>query len=109
MHILKLKEYTRGWLIGDFEPNVLRTKEFEFGVKEYKAGDVEAAHVHKVATEISVIVTGEFEMNGKRLTRGDVLVMEPNDVARFKCVKTGSTAVVKVPSVLGDKHIIRDN
>jgi len=106
METFKLKNYTRGWIVGDFTPNVLRTKKFEFAVKDYKVGDKEEAHFHKVATEISVVVTGEFEMNGKRLKKGDILVMNPDDVARFKCVKAGSTAIIKIPSVKGDKYLV---
>ncbi len=109
MMILKLKNYPRGWIIGDFTPAVLQTKAFEFCVKDYKAGDKEAKHVHKVAAEISVIVSGEFEMNGKRLKKGDILVMEPCTVGQFSCLKTGSLAVVKIPSVKGDKYMVEDN
>ncbi|MDO8591184.1 MAG: hypothetical protein Q7R65_04390 [bacterium] len=106
MKIFKLKDYTRGWIIGDITPAVLQTKAFEFCVKDYKAGNKEAAHVHKVATEISVIVTGEFAMNGTPLKKGDVLVMEPGDVGQFSCIKTGSLAAVKIPSVKGDKYLV---
>ena len=63
MRVLKLKDYVRGWIIGDITPAVLQTKAFEFCVKGYKAGDSEAAHVHKVATEISVVVTGSFKID----------------------------------------------
>ena len=106
MKILALQNYTRGWLVGDFAPNVFRTKECEFAVKTYTDGESEPAHFHKRATEISVIVTGEFNINGKKLKAGDVLIMEPGDVARFKCVKAGSTAVIKIPSVRGDKYLV---
>lgn len=108
MRLLKLKNYTRGWVIGDFEPNVVRTKAFEFGVKRYTRGEREPAHFHKIATEISVIVSGEFEMNGKKLVAGDIVVTEPRDIARFRCSKRGATAVIKIPSVKGDKYSIGD-
>src|SRR3989338_3445097 len=106
MKTYKLKDYTRGRIIGDITPVILQTKAFEFCAKDYKAGDSEAAHVHKVATEISVIVTGSFKMNDTLLKKGDVLVMEPNDVGQFSCLEDGSIAVVKVPSVKGDKYLV---
>ncbi|KKU68820.1 MAG: hypothetical protein UX89_C0001G0011 [Parcubacteria group bacterium GW2011_GWA2_47_16] len=106
MKVLKLKDYTRGWIIGDITPAILQTKAFEFCVKDYMAGDSEAAHVHKVATEISVVVTGSFKMNNTVLKAGDVLVMEPNDVGQFSCLEDGSIAVVKIPSVRGDKYLV---
>lgn len=104
----KLENFTRGWLLGDFTPNVFRTKHFEFGVKKYKKGDKETAHYHKVATEISVVVSGEFKMNRRKLKAGDVIIMEPNDVARFSCIKAGCTAIVKMPSVKEDKYIVNN-
>ena len=106
MEIYKLKNYTRGWIIGDITPAVLQTKAFEFCVKDYRAGDFEAAHVHKVATEISVVVTGSFKMNDTLLKASDVLVMEPNDAGQFSCLEDGSIAVVKIPSVRGDKYLV---
>ena len=106
MKILKLKDFIRGWIIGDITPAVLQTKAFEFCVKDYKTGDKEAAHVHKVATEISVIVSGIFKMNDTPLKKGDVLVIEPGNVGQFSCIKTGSVAAVKVPSVKGDKYLV---
>ena len=48
-----------GWFVGDFEPSVIRTKDFEVAVKKYKAGDKEARHIHKVATELTVIISGK--------------------------------------------------
>lgn len=101
-----LKNFTRGWIIGNFTPSIIRTKDFEFCVKNYESGDIEETHMHKVATEVSVIVTGEFEMNKKRLKKGEILVMKPKEVGNFRCIKTGSIAVIKTPSVKGDKYII---
>ena len=52
-----LKNFTRGWIVGDFEPSALKSKDFEFMVHYYKKGEKEARHVHKVAHEITVIVS----------------------------------------------------
>ena len=40
---------------------------------------------------------------------GEVLApTNPYEVARFSCRKGGSTAVIKVPSVKGDKYLVPD-
>ncbi len=103
----KLDDFTRGWIIGDFSPAILKTKTFEFCVKGYKSGDKEETHVHKIATEISVVVAGNFKMNNKKLNKGDVLVMKPNDIGSFSCLSDGSIAVVKIPSAKGDKYLTK--
>jgi hypothetical protein len=104
MKLEKLNHMTRGWVAGDFEPAVLRTKAAEFAVQHYPAGAAEAWHYHKVATEITVIVLGEAEMNGRRLCAGDIVMLEPGEGADFRCLTDVTTAVLKLPSVIGDKY-----
>jgi quercetin dioxygenase-like cupin family protein len=106
MKILKLKDYTRGWLIGDFEPNIMKMDLFEFGIKKYDTGDQEDRHYHKVAQELSVIISGKFEMNSKILEEGDIVCLEPGEPSTFKCLASGYTAIIKKPSVKNDKYII---
>jgi len=35
----KLKNFTRGWFIGNFKPTLFSTKDFEIAIKQYKKGD----------------------------------------------------------------------
>lgn len=96
---------TKGWFVGDFEPHVLRTDSVEVGVKHYKAGDRENWHYHKIATEITVVVSGEVEMSGKRFTSGDIIVMEPGEGTDFRAVTDAVNAVVKLPGAKNDKYL----
>ena len=102
----KLENFTRGWLVGDFSPTILPSKDFEFMVRAYKKGDVEAKHVHRIAHEITVAVTGRYKMNGEILEQGDVIHLNPGDSADFECLEDGWTAVVKTPSIKGDKYLV---
>ena len=104
MKVLRLEQFTKGWVVGDFEPSIIRTKDFEVSVRNYEAGDTETEHIHKVATEITIITSGIFQMNGQRLIAGDVVVLEPGQSARFACVESGSNTIIKTPSVIGDKY-----
>ena len=106
MKIHKLDQFTKGWIVGDFSPSILRTKDFEFMVRSYNPGDSEAAHVHKIADEITVVVNGVFLMNGNKLSAGDIIHLSPGDSADFECIEAGATAVIKSPSVMGDKYIL---
>ncbi len=94
----------KGWLIGDFEPSMIRTTDFEFAVQHYRAGDVEAFHYHKIATELTVIVTGTVEMSSKRFYAGDAILLEPGEGVDFKAITDVTTAVIKIPSVKDDKY-----
>ena len=78
--------------------------DFEFGLKSYKAGDAPAWHFHRVATEVTLIVAGEATMNGRRLRAGDIVVLDPGEGADFRCQSDVITAVIKTPSLPGDKY-----
>jgi quercetin dioxygenase-like cupin family protein len=104
MKTFKLKDMTRGWFVGDFDPTAYNTGKCEVAVQKFKEGDYEAKHVHKVATEITTIIEGRALMNGKEYRAGEVIVMEPGDATDFKALEDTTNVVVKVPSVPGDKY-----
>lgn len=106
MKVYKLSEMKGGWFVGDFLPSCLKTKEFEAACKYYKKGDREPAHVHKIATEITLIAVGLVEMNGKRHSKGEIVVLAPGDVTDFAAIEDSVTFVVKLPSVKGDRFLI---
>ena len=99
---------TSGWFIGDFEPTCMRTTACEVALKSYKAGDHEDVHVHRVATEITVIAAGSVTMNGRVFREGDIVILEPGEATDFQAVGDALTVVVKMPSVIGDKYSGRE-
>ena len=105
---MNLKDTDRGWFIGDFEPSVLKTNQFEVAYKKYKQGDKEGKHLHKIAIEYTVITKGIVEMNGIQYCEGDIIITPPNKISDFKSVTDSENIVVKIPSVLGDKYIIKE-
>lgn len=100
-----LNNFVRGWIVGDFEPTVIKTKGFEFGIKKYNQGEIEQRHFHREAEEVTVIISGIFEMNSGIFKEGDIVFLEKNEEVDFKCLKSGYTAVVKIPSVKNDKYL----
>lgn len=106
MKIGRLNEMVKGWFVGNFEPTLLRTNDVEVAVKEYKKGDYESSHYHKIATEITVILNGRVKMNGVEYGKGDVIVMEPGESTDFECLEDGTqNVVVKHPGANNDKYI----
>ena len=47
-------------------------------------------------------------MNNKIYKKGDVILVKPKEGADFECLETGTTAVIKIPSVKKDKYIISE-
>ncbi len=103
MKYFKLKEYTRGWIIGDFFPSILRTKEIEVGIKSYKKGEREDQSVHQYTWEITVVISGVIKMYNKVLSKNEIILLEPGDISAFECIEDSSLVVVKYPSNPNDK------
>ncbi len=105
MTIAELSEMTGGWFVGAFAPVVLHTDVCEVACKRYRAGAVEPRHVHRIATEVTLIVSGRVVMNGTELTAGQIIRLEPGEPADFAALEDTVTVVVKTPSVAGDKYV----
>jgi quercetin dioxygenase-like cupin family protein len=100
----RLEAMNRGWFVGGFVPTALQTPAAEVGVKRYASGEYEPAHHHKIATEVTLILQGRAEMAGSICEAGDIVVLEPGEVADFRALTEVVTVVVKLPSVTGDKY-----
>ena len=104
MKIAKLSDMKKGWFVGDFDPSLLKTQDVEVAVKSYKAGVYEEPHYHKIATEITVIISGIVEMNGVQYGEGDIIVMEPGEITDFMAITDAVNTVVKIPGASDDKY-----
>ena len=105
MNVSNLNEMVGGWFVGNFSPSVLTSDEFEVAVKKYAAGESEPKHVHKVATEITVIVSGRVRMFDRVFSEGEIITLAPGDATAFLAIEDTITVVVKSPSVAGDKYL----
>lgn len=101
-----LNDFIKGWFLGNFDPSLLKTQEFEVGIKKYQSGDTEQPHFHKIATEYTVIIQGRAEFNGKIYEKDEIVVVEPRDVISFKALTDLITVVVKIPGASNDKYLI---
>ena len=107
MKVAKLEDMFKGWFVGNFDPTLLRTNDVEVAVKSYNKGDYEAKHFHKIATELTVIISGRVRMNGIEYGKGDIIVMEPNEATDFECLEDGTqNVVVKIPGANNDKYLL---
>ena len=106
MIVRSLKDMVGGWMVGDFEPTCVKTSACEVACKHYEAGAVGAAHVHRIAVEVTLIASGRVTMNGRTFSSGDIIVLEPGDATDFRALENTTTVVVKMPSVAGDKYLV---
>ena len=99
----------QGWFIGGFEPSLIKTTAFEAAIKHYKASDYSKPHCHKIAKEITLIISGVVEMNGRQFLEGDMITIEPMEYADFLAISDAVTLVIKIPSVKNDKYYLEND
>lgn len=105
MKVSKLNSMVKGWFVGNFEPSLYKTNDVEVAVKFYNKGDYERRHYHKIATELTVIISGTIKMNGMIYKKGDIVIIEPGEVTDFECLEDETqNVVVKLPGVNNDKY-----
>lgn len=100
-----LDEMKLGWFVGNFEPSLYKTNDVEVAVKRYEKGDSEETHHHRIATEITVIVSGKVRMNDLILESGDILVIPPFHATDFEALEDTTTTVTKMPGANNDKYL----
>ena len=106
MDIVNISDMVNGWFVGSFKPTLVDTEDVEIALKSYNKGDEEARHFHKVATEITLVVSGRVKMFDKEWKEGDIIVVEPGDITGFEALDDSLNAVIKIPSVKGDKYVV---
>ena len=99
-----LKNMFKGWFIGDFEPTLFPSKDFEVAIKKYKQGDYEKSHMHKISTEYTIIVDVKVTMNNVVYNTDDIIIIEPGEYTDFECLTDVITCVIKTPSSKNDKY-----
>ncbi len=85
MKLDKLRDFTRGWICGNFKPSLNQTN-YEIGFKYYLAGDYEKSHKHMLSDEITIVLLGEVEMNGTKYIEGDIVTQEKGEYTDFLAI-----------------------
>ena len=105
-NILPFQSYIRGWLIGDFEPSIVRTKDFEVGILTHKAGEKWPFHYHAHLDEINLLIKGEMRINNCNVSAGDVFVFNKNMISCPIFIEDCTVLCVKIPSLPKDKILL---
>lgn len=105
MKHFQLADMVKGWFVGSFSPTAHATTACEVAVKNYKKGDREETHYHKVATEITVVISGQVRILGRVWSAGDIIVLDPYTATDFEALTDASNVVVKLPGASNDKYL----
>lgn len=103
MQTANIKNFTNGWFIGDFRPNILQTREFEAAHHAYEKGASPPPHVHRIGTEYNYVIRGRLIASGVEMSDGDIFAYLPGESSNVTFLEDTDLFIVKVPSVPGDK------
>jgi hypothetical protein len=98
-----LENYVRGWLIGNFEPSIIKVKDFEICITQHLSGELSDPHYHTESIEINVVSSGEIEVNGRLLSKGGIFIYEAFEISDVKFITDTSLVVIRLPSSPFDK------
>ena len=98
MKIDRIENMKGGWFIGDFEPSVYKTKDFEVSYKVHYKGEKWDFHYHTEVTEINYLVKGQLIIQNTILNAGDIFTLEPYEISDPEFVTDCELVVVKTPS-----------
>ena len=101
-----ITNFTRGWLIGNFLPSIIKTTNFEVGLLTHKKDEKWAFHYHQYMTEINVLVSGSMKLNEKILQSNTIFTIYKNEIACPIFLEDCKILCIKVPSVVNDKVCI---
>lgn len=102
--VSRLEAMTRGWLIGDFTPSILRTSAFEVAYLHHKKDENWPAHVHNLADEYNVLIRGSMMINNEQISQGDIFIIKKGMMTKATFLEDCEILCIKVPSVPSDKH-----
>lgn len=105
MNHARLEDMVKGWFVGAFAPTAYTTRDCEVAVKRYSAGEREDLHYHKIATEITLVLSGSIRMAGREWKEGDIIVLQPGEATDFEALTDAVNVVVKTPGATNDKYI----
>lgn len=95
-----------GWWIGNFEPSVLKTAQFEVAYKVHRQGEDWPLHFQHEATEYNLLVEGQLQIDEQVFQAGDIFIIRPKRLVKPLFLTNCALVVVKVPSLPQDKETV---
>ena len=105
MKLAKLSDFNKGWIVGQFEPSLLKA-DFEVGIHTHNAGEHHQDHFHKINTEINILLDGQMNVNGRLIAPGDIFILEPYEISQVEFITDVRLVVVRNGSDPKDKYVV---
>lgn len=107
MQIYKIDEMKDGWFVGNFKPTSFTSELFEVCYKKHLKGEFWDTHYHEKVHEINLLIKGKMLINDVEINEGDIFVIEPFYVSAPTFLEDCELVIIKTPSIIGDKKIVK--
>lgn len=104
--LLNINDYTRGWLIGNFQPSIKQTPDFEIGLLSHKKNEYWDFHYHKLCVEINILIEGKMNINDNIIKNNNIFVFDKNVISCPIFLEDCKILCIKIPSHPNDKYYI---
>jgi dTDP-glucose pyrophosphorylase len=102
----QLTNFVRGWFIGNFEPNIVKTDKYEVALLSHCKGEKWDFHYHRLADEINFLVEGRMLINERVVEKGSLFIIQKNQLTCPNFLENCKVLCIKVPSVPSDKYSV---
>lgn len=101
-----LKDFVRGWIIGDFEPSIIRRKDIEIGLLSHKKDEIWPYHIHNETEEINVLISGLMKVNERIIRPNEIFIFPKGVLSCPIFLEDCKVLCIKHPSNPNDKKIV---
>lgn len=101
---MNIKNFIKGWIVGDFNPSLIKTKEIEIGILDLKSGECGDGHFHKRHTEYNIIIKGKAKIKDKIYLDGDIFIYNSFEKSNVEYLCDTKLLVIKTPATKNDKY-----
>jgi quercetin dioxygenase-like cupin family protein len=92
----RIENFSEGWIIGDFSPSILRTRNFEVGLLLCKKGKEWPSRFHTESSKYILLIEGLMVINDQLIHPGDLFVLSPHEPTRPEFLENSRILVVSV-------------
>lgn len=105
MEIINCNEYG-GWFLGDFEPSLIKNKDFEFGYKRIPKYTEPDYHFHKFKTEYTILIEGKIicKESNKLILPITCIKLSPYEKNDQYFIDESLILIINMPSKKDDKY-----
>ena len=104
IEIKNIKDMKRGWFLGNFEPSIQKSEDVEIGILEHKKDEIWPAHVHRIADEINVLISGKMIINNIEINKDTIFKIPKGLLTKAIFLEDCKIVCIKLPSNTSDKY-----